>query len=197
MNNMAIEVINPAHWLTQRWQNGGGITHQLARADDEHGLRWRVSIAEVASDGPFSQFENIDRIILLLDGAGFRLFGVGANPQLLNTPLQPFAFEGDSAVHCSLINGPVRDFNLMYRRGSVCAALAVLAIDASSQQVALCPQCLIYVASGTVRAVIQQNHYILETGQTLCLSNETAPLLLSGADRGQILLIQLNDTTSG
>jgi uncharacterized protein len=191
---MAIEVINPAHWQTQRWQNGAGITHQLARADDEEGLRWRISIAEVASDGPFSQFNNIDRIILLLEGSGFRLFGVGAEPQLLDKPLQPFAFAGDTAVNCCLINGAVRDFNLMYRRGIVSATLEVLAIDPAAQQVALSAQCVVYVACGTIHAVINHNSYQLEAGQTLCLSNETAPLLLSSTDQSQVVLIQLNDT---
>jgi uncharacterized protein len=191
---MAIEVINPAHWQTQRWQNGAGITHQLARADDEQGLRWRISIAEVASDGPFSQFNNIDRIILLLEGSGFRLFGVGSEPQLLDKPLQPFAFAGDTAVNCCLINGPVRDFNLMYRRGIVSATLEVLAIDPAVQQVALSAQCFMYVASGTIHAVINHHNYQLEAGQTLCLSDETAPLLLSSADQSQVVLIQLNDT---
>ncbi|MFT7399651.1 MAG: environmental stress-induced protein Ves, partial [Rheinheimera aquimaris] len=73
---MTVNIITPQQWQTQRWQNGGGITHQLCRKDDEQGLLWRVSVAEVATDGPFSRFDNIDRVIMLLAGAGFSLMGV-------------------------------------------------------------------------------------------------------------------------
>ncbi len=34
---------------------------------------WRVSIADVERDGPFSRFPGIDRTIVLLEGAGMRL----------------------------------------------------------------------------------------------------------------------------
>ncbi len=38
---------------------------------------WRVSVADVASDGPFSRFPGIDRTIMLLEGAGMRLCARG------------------------------------------------------------------------------------------------------------------------
>lgn len=119
-----MRLIKPEHWLTQPWQNGGGITHQLLRQDDEHGLLWRLSIAEVASDGPFSHFPGIDRIILLLQGAGFFLQLPAEQVELIS-PYQPFAFAGETPVHCGLIDGAIRDFNLMSRRGAVRASLEV------------------------------------------------------------------------
>lgn len=189
---MSINIITPQQWQTQRWQNGGGITHQLCRQDDEQGLLWRVSIAEVASDGPFSRFDNIDRIIMLLSGEGFSLHGVGANPQLLDTPLMPFAFAGETPIHCSLINGAVRDFNLMTRRAAVQANLQVLTIGRTQQILALSAQTLLYVAAGSVDAVLGTEHITLEAQHTLRLSNESRSLhLRSGASAKVIFMCLL------
>ncbi|PKM20499.1 MAG: hypothetical protein CVV11_03050 [Gammaproteobacteria bacterium HGW-Gammaproteobacteria-15] len=193
---MSIYVITPEQWQTQRWQNGGGITHQLCRQDDGQGLLWRLSIAEVASDGPFSRFDNIDRIILLLTGEGFCLHGVGDNLQLLDTPLTPFAFAGETTIHCSLVNGAVRDFNLMTRRGAVQAQLQVLTIGSAVQTLPLSPQTLIYIASGSVNAVLGARHITLEAQHTLSLSNETGNVQLSSRDAAEIIYIGLSGTSA-
>ncbi|MBU1312122.1 MAG: HutD family protein [Gammaproteobacteria bacterium] len=189
---MSIDIFAPAQWQTQRWQNGGGITHQLCRQDDEQGLLWRLSIAEVASDGPFSRFDNIDRIIMLLSGGGFSLHGVGANPQVLDTPLMPFAFAGETPIHCSLIKGAVRDFNLMTRRGAVQAQLQVLTISSAVQTLALSAQSLVYVASGRVNALIGAKHITLQAQHTLSLTNESNSLQISSSDNAQVIIIGIS-----
>ena len=189
---MSIEVITPVHWQTQRWQNGGGITHQLGRQDDEQGLLWRVSIAEVASDGPFSRFDNIDRIIMLLEGNGFSLHGVGAKPQLLDTALMPFSFAGETPIQCTLLNGPVRDFNLMTRRTVVQAQLQVLAIGGTQQTLALSTQTLLYVATGSVDAVLGTEHITLQAQQTLILSNESRRLHLRSGNNAMVIYMCLS-----
>lgn len=188
---MSTNLITPAQWQTQRWQNGGGITHQLCRYDDANGMLWRLSIAEVASDGPFSRFDNIDRIILLLDGEGFSLHGVGANPQVLDTPLMPFAFAGETAIQCTLLSGAVRDFNLMTRRNAVQAQLQVLAIGSTVQTLPLSAQTLIYIASGSVNAVLGTKRITLDAQHTLSLNNETGTLQLSSRDNAEVIYIGL------
>ncbi|MDR6982422.1 environmental stress-induced protein Ves [Rheinheimera pacifica] len=193
---MSIEIITPEQWQTQRWQNGGGITHQLCRQDDGQGLLWRLSIAEVASDGPFSRFDNIDRIILLLTGEGFCLHGVGDNPQVLDTPLTPFAFAGETTIHCSLVNGAVRDFNLMTRRDTMQAQLQVLTIGSAVQTLPLSPQTLLYIASGSVNAVLGAKRITLEAQQTLSLNNETGNVQLSSSDAAEVIYIGLSGTSA-
>ncbi|HEY0923661.1 HutD family protein [Rheinheimera pacifica] len=194
---MSIELITPAHWQTQQWQNGGGITHQLCRQDDGQGLLWRLSIAEVASDGPFSRFDNIDRIILLLTGEGFCLHGVGDNPQVLDAPLMPFSFAGETTIHCSLVNGAVRDFNLMTRRDAVQAQLQVLIIGTAVQTLLIGPQTLLYIASGSINAVLGAKHITLEAQHTLSLSNETGIVQLSSKDNAQVIIIGISDAQCG
>ena len=58
------------------WKNGGGTTREIAAFPPGAGLDdfgWRLSVAEVERDGPFSVFSGVDRTIVLLDGAGMRL----------------------------------------------------------------------------------------------------------------------------
>ncbi|MEO3865382.1 HutD/Ves family protein [Rheinheimera fenheensis] len=189
-----IETITPAQWQTQRWQNGGGVTHQLCRQDDEQGLLWRLSIAEVASDGPFSRFDHIDRIIMLLEGSGFRLHGVADSPKLLDTPLVPFAFAGETPIHCTLINGAVRDFNLMTRRAAVKPQLQVLSIGSEAQTLALSAQTLIYVASGSVDIALGHQTLKLAAQHTLSLSNESGSVQLSSIEGAKVIFIGVSFT---
>ncbi|MFC5524431.1 HutD family protein [Rhodanobacter ginsengisoli] len=106
----------------QPWRNGLGRTREIAvhPADAGSGdFLWRVSVAEVDSDAPFSRFPGIDRQIVLLDGNGFTMTLDDDRVHALSVPLQPFAFPGEAAVAVTLIDGATRDFNLMSRRTQV------------------------------------------------------------------------------
>jgi environmental stress-induced protein Ves len=120
-------VLSPTDYRRMPWKNGGGQTTEIAAFPAGAGLAsfvWRVSIADVLHDGPFSPFPGIDRTLVLLEGDGMRLSGDGA-PIELRTRFEPVAFSGDAALHCSLIAGPVRDFNLMVRRGEARGSIVV------------------------------------------------------------------------
>ena len=113
-------VLSPNDYRRMPWKNGLGHTMQIATHPAEAGLAsfvWRVSVAEVTQDGPFSPFAGVDRTLVLLTGAGMKLAG-GGEPMELRTPFEPLSFSGDEALNCSLVAGPVRDFNLMVRRGA-------------------------------------------------------------------------------
>ena len=81
------------------WKNGGGTTQEIASWPRGAGLDsfgWRVSIATIATAGPFSVFEGVDRSIMLLEGDGVRLFTHdGRVEHRLDVPHRPFAFSGD------------------------------------------------------------------------------------------------------
>src|SRR5207248_5015705 len=44
-------------------------------------------------------------------------------------PYKPYSFSGDVDMQCTLLGGPVRDFNLMLRRGRVNGKIAVVRFD--------------------------------------------------------------------
>jgi uncharacterized protein len=101
------------------WKNGGGETIEIAVFPEDAGLgafEWRVSMAAVNSDGPFSEFPQIDRTLSILTGNGMRL-QIGRMAYTLDEKSPPLAFAGDVAATATLINGPVTDLNVMTRRG--------------------------------------------------------------------------------
>ncbi len=102
------------------WKNGGGYTTEIATHPPGSGFAsfaWRISVADIEQDSPFSTFNGVDRTLVLLAGGGMRLTGEG-EPLELRTPFEPVTFSGDRTLICNLVAGPVRDFNLMVRRGT-------------------------------------------------------------------------------
>ena len=112
------------------WKNGGGVTREIVCLPPGAGMNdfdWRVSIAHIASDGPFSAFPGVDRIITLLSGGGVHLLSEGGEVNhRLDTPLAPFAFAGELPIHARLLAGDCHDFNVMTRRSVCTASLQVL-----------------------------------------------------------------------
>lgn len=101
------------------WKNGGGVTREiLVRPEgaDMSGFAWRVSLADVGADGPFSSFAGVDRILTLVEGAGMDL-AVGGERRLVDTRYVPQRFPGDRATGCRLLGGPVVNLNVMWNRG--------------------------------------------------------------------------------
>ncbi|MHC1550654.1 HutD/Ves family protein [Phyllobacterium sp. K27] len=114
------------------WKNGGGVTTELAVAPagaEVSEFHWRVSMATVASDGPFSSFENIDRILTVLDGAGMDLDVAGMAPVRLTDTSAPFSFPGDVATSARLVSGAITDLNVMTRRGEWHATVERLGVN--------------------------------------------------------------------
>ncbi len=103
------------------WKNGGGETVEIAvfpPAASVDDFDWRISMATVASDGPFSIFPGIDRTLSILHGNGMVLAINGQPPVLLETDSVPLAFPADIPVNASLRDGPITDLNVMTRRGA-------------------------------------------------------------------------------
>ena len=79
--NPGFQVVRRGEATATRWKNGGGVTHELAvwpDGADLSGFDARLSMAEVAADGPFSAFPGIDRTLAVLDGGPMRLSFGGA-----------------------------------------------------------------------------------------------------------------------
>lgn len=108
-----------------RWRNGGGWTRELVawpRAED-----WvvRVSVADIAADGPFSTYPGVERWFAVLDGGGVEMSGTDG-AVLLRAGDAIHRFRGESAPDCRLLDGATRDFNLMVRRDTATANVAAL-----------------------------------------------------------------------
>lgn len=114
-----MRVLRAADRIAAPWKNGGGVTREVAAFPPGAGMdafAWRVSLADVTADGPFSAFPGVDRVLTVIEGSGLvldldgRLLALGANAP-------PIAFAGETPVEARLTQGPIRDLNVMVRRG--------------------------------------------------------------------------------
>ena len=111
------------------WANGLGTTAVVARHPDDDRWVWRVSVADVVSDGPFSSLPDVDRSIMVVSGVGMVLV-VGDDAPVTVTPATGvFTFDGAVPTECTLLDGPVRDLNLMLRRGTSTGSLEVHSME--------------------------------------------------------------------
>ena len=111
----------------QPWANGGGTTRELARADDG---TWRISLAEIDRDGPFSTFAGRHRLLTVVDGPVLAL-DVDGDPHVVE-PQRPFAFSGDAAVVASVPEGPVTVLNVVVDPAVVQPFVTVLELGRGS-----------------------------------------------------------------
>jgi environmental stress-induced protein Ves len=127
-----MRIIHAADYRRMPWKNGGGETTEIAVSPPGaalDGFAWRISMARVASDGPFSLFPGIDRTLMILAGSGIRLAIAGRPPVDLTAFSDPLAFPGDIAAAARLIEGPVVDLNVMTRRGRLTHDVTRLRLD--------------------------------------------------------------------
>lgn len=107
-----MRIIRLAELVETPWKNGGGVTRYIASRDDDSRTLWRLSMADVAMAGPFSDFAGLTRILTVIEGDGMVLHGAGGD--LAADYATPVVFDGATPITSELTKGPVRDFNLMF-----------------------------------------------------------------------------------
>jgi environmental stress-induced protein Ves len=120
-----VRALRSVDYSRTRWKNDGGWTTEIARSEDPRGadFRWRVSIAEIETNGPFSSFPGVVRDLLLLEGSGIELDIDDHASLRLSGRFERAHFDGESQVQCRLLAGATRDFNVMARRDAVRAEI--------------------------------------------------------------------------
>ena len=114
-----MRVLRAADRIATPWKNGGGVTREVVAFPPGAAMdafEWRISLAEIAADGPFSVFPGVDRVLTVIEGQGLML-DVGGRLLVLDAASPPLDFAGDAKVSARLTDGPIRDLNLMVRRG--------------------------------------------------------------------------------
>jgi environmental stress-induced protein Ves len=178
-----------------RWKNGGGWTTELATfpaQDASVEFDWRISIAEIESDGDFSPFPGCDRSIALLDGAGMELHFDSSSPVRLERRLEFVHFAGEAKTRGTLLAGAVRDFNVIVRRDA-CSA-KILHRPLVGPMVFL-PEAattwFVYLAAGSADARFDGAAQTLAGGESLLLdvSASGGRCVLDGG--GEVALVKL------
>jgi environmental stress-induced protein Ves len=188
-------VIPANEYRRERWRNGLGWTreiHAQAATGKSGDWAWRLSIAEIEHDAPFSAFPGVERELVLLSGNGLRLRFVDGEVRELHPPHDKLRFAGERAVTGELLDGPTQDFNLMWRRDLV---------EAQLWHRPLVGPMVVFAEPGTVWAIhllAGQARFADESGLPALAAGDTALLqaddtrlrhVLDGA--GEALLIRL------
>lgn len=141
-----IERIKRSAYREMLWKNGLGITFEIAR-DTKEPPAWRLSIATIAHDGPFSSFFGYDRTIVALDDGGVVLKVDSVLQEL--ALLEPYSFRGESVVSATVSSPPVRDLNVMTLRTQLRHEVAKLVLQPNTSiPVATQERCFVYCPGG-------------------------------------------------
>ncbi|MBB1270930.1 HutD family protein [Shewanella sp. SR44-3] len=177
-----MRIISPNEFKRLPWKNGKGETIELAINDGGTmaDFDWRISMAKVTEDGPFSDFSGYQRHLLLLDGIGITLKHQHAaaddhgERQTLATPLAIAEFDGGLMTSGTLMNGPISDFNLIVNAAKYRAE--VHALQANSLTLPLSQLLFAYAVTGNGEVTLSNNTITLPQGHLLRLAaDELAP----------------------
>lgn len=105
------------------WANGRGTSYEVARAGGDT-WDWRVAIAPVVEDGPFSELPGVDRWLVVMDEAPLHLTIDGVARTVRRHDV--FSFAGESTVRAHLPMGATRDCGLMIRRGRASGSMEIV-----------------------------------------------------------------------
>ncbi len=110
-----LTILSPDTFKTIPWKNGLGHTTELAISDGGclDKFDWRLSIASVVNDGDFSNFAGYQRNLVLIEGEGLTLDHRNGDIDKLTQLLDISHFDGASKTHGALVNGGIKDFNIM------------------------------------------------------------------------------------
>lgn len=192
-------LLRAGDYRRMRWKNGAGWTSEILRVPDVEDWSWRLSIAEVETDAPFSAFPGIERELLLLAGNGMRLrFDDGAVHDLL-PPHGALRFPGERPLVGELLDGPSRDFNVMWKRDEV---------EVQLWRRPLVGAMVLFVAPGETWAVHMlagQAHFSCDCGLGGMESGDTAILREDAGRRarfaldggGEVLLVRVAKAGEG
>lgn len=102
-------IVRAAAVIAVSWANGGGITRVIA----ERRGAFRLSLATLADDGPFSPFPGLVRHFALVAGQVGLSGSEAPFPVELDAASAPIVFPGNRAVHAAIAGAPALALNLM------------------------------------------------------------------------------------
>lgn len=175
------------------WKNGKGETVEIAISPPGAKVDtfdWRISMATVAEDGPFSVFDGIDRSLSVLTGDGITLSVAGHAPITLRRETPPYGFPADRETHATLVSGPITDLNVMTRRGFFSHAVERVV----TQELTLPPSVQMRIVLTLNDLTLEHDDIHLQSLDALFLGpGDTAPL--SSVSPATLYVIQIGAIT--
>lgn len=190
-----MRIIRASACRTMPWKNGGGTTTEIAAhppGASLDGFDWRISMAHVGTDGPFSVFPGIDRTLSVLTGRGIVLaFGDGESMRLERST-EPYPFAADRPVEGRLVEGPIDDLNVMTRRGRWLHRVTRFS-GTGPIRLEMAGTLLVLVARSDGWMIASQDHReTLATGDSALLESVGGAVLTNPREDAEIFAIELS-----
>jgi environmental stress-induced protein Ves len=109
-----VELIRFVDYPVVPWRNGRGVTREVATVDarEDGTFGWRLSMAEISGDAPFSVFAGIERHLVVVAGGPLEIVIAGEARRIeIGGAIATFA--GNDVVSARPLGGTVTDLNLM------------------------------------------------------------------------------------
>ena len=190
-----IRILKADEYRRMPWRNGRGETAEVAIGPAGATLNdfdWRVSMARIDADGPFSIFPETDRTLTVLRGDGLHLSIAGSASVELTCDSEPLAFPGDVAADATLLGGTVTDLNVMTHRGRLKHSVRRLRIAGSVELALEAPLALLVCAEGAVHVEVNAHTVELATLDTLILEETPAALRIFSDALALTYLIEIH-----
>ncbi|MCW0198455.1 HutD family protein [Sphingopyxis sp.] len=172
--------------VARPWKNGGGVTRDVAvfaEGADDKSFLWRASVATIAAAGPFSQFPEIDRTLMLLDGE--LVIKIGDVAQRLRPGSAALHFTGEEMVSAAPVGEACTVLNIMARRGAFSAKL-----DRWQAARPTSADYLLLLATGTAGVTVDGRRFDLSALDALLIE---APASISLSLAGPVIAVELFD----
>jgi hypothetical protein len=153
-----LTILSPEKFKTIPWKNSLGHTTELAISEGGtlDNFDWRLSIASVVNDGDFSNFAGYQRNLVLIEGNGLTLDHRNGDVDKLTQLLDIARFDGASKTHGALVNGGIKDFNIMTNQKAFTPEVNCY-IEQQTVTVALLADSLIFAYSLTDEMAVQSS----------------------------------------
>lgn len=157
------------------WANGRGTSYEIAsdRGSDDQ-WSWRLAMAPVNEDGPFSRIDCVNRSLVVVEGAGMVLSV--DRKKLQCAPLQVVQFRGEAVTDAILLDGPITDINLMIRRNDADGELRIV-----HQPGALASASIIVAVNGPARVQCDETLTMLERHDAMLECDANSLVLVGGS----------------
>jgi len=158
------------------WKNGLGVQYEItcdgSLPDD---WTWRLSIADITQNVPFSSFPGVTREFCVADGNGLVLNVNGVDHRC--EPGSITTFRGDDVVFATLINGPMRALNLMVRDGAKSRSLRLGTVG---QSIDFCSVVIALGSTSTSNLVVNSDQVSLQKLDALIFDSLTTLQVADG-----------------
>lgn len=187
-----VRILRAADYRRMRWKNGAGWTTEVLRMPEREDWDWRLSLAEIDQDAPFSAFPGMERLLVLLQGDGLRLQFEDGRTQELRPPHGMLRFSGDRPLRAELLGGPCRDFGLIWKRGRIDVQLwhrplaGAMVLFAGMRET-----WLLHLLEGTAQVAGDGAPGALAAGDSVLLEGSELPTRLPLEGHGAALLVRI------